>query len=103
MLVLSRKKNDSIVIGDGVVVTVIEIRDDKVRLGIVAPQNVPVHRHEIYEAIRSFGERTWPASPPTPVEGPDVLPDLIVECRLVRGTDGTPQFDAEGGFLFPDN
>jgi carbon storage regulator len=51
MLVLSRKKNESIVINNDVVVTVIEIRGDKVRLGIVAPKDVPVHREEVYEAI----------------------------------------------------
>ena len=47
MLVLSRKKNESIVINNDVVVTVIEIRGDKVRLGIVAPKDVPVHREEV--------------------------------------------------------
>ena len=51
MLVLSRKKNESIVIQDEIIVTVIEIRGDKVRLGIVAPKDVPVHRQEVYEAI----------------------------------------------------
>lgn len=51
MLVLSRKKNESIVINNDIVVTVIEIRGDKVRLGIVAPKDVPVHREEVYEAI----------------------------------------------------
>ncbi len=51
MLVLSRKKNESIVINNDVVVTVIEIRGDKVRLGIVAPKDVAVHREEVYEAI----------------------------------------------------
>ena len=52
MLVLSRKKNESIVINDCVVVTVIEIRGDKVRLGIEAPKEVPVHRREVYDAIK---------------------------------------------------
>ena len=51
MLVLSRKKNESIVIQNEIIVTVIEIRGDKVRLGIVAPKDVPVHRQEVYEAI----------------------------------------------------
>ncbi len=51
MLVLSRKKNESIVIGENVVVTVIEIRGDKVRLGIDAPKDVAVHRKEVMEAI----------------------------------------------------
>lgn len=51
MLVLSRKCNESLVIDDNIVVTVIEVRGDKVRLGIQAPRDVPVHRTEIVEAI----------------------------------------------------
>jgi carbon storage regulator len=51
MLVLSRKKNEAIVINSDVVITVVEIRGDKVRLGIVAPKDVAVHREEVYEAI----------------------------------------------------
>ena len=53
MLVLSRKKNESIIINDNITVTVIEIRGDKVRLGIEAPKDVTVHRREVYEAIQS--------------------------------------------------
>jgi len=53
MLVLSRKKNESIIINDNIVVTVIEIRGDKVRLGIEAPKDVTVHRREVYEAIHA--------------------------------------------------
>lgn len=52
MLVLSRKKNESIIINDNITVTVIEIRGDKVRLGIEAPKDVTVHRREVYEAIQ---------------------------------------------------
>ena len=52
MLVLSRKKDESIVIGDNIVVTVVDIRGDKVRLGINAPAGTPVHRQEVYEAIQ---------------------------------------------------
>jgi carbon storage regulator len=52
MLVLSRKKEESIIIGDNIQVTVVEIRGDKVRLGIVAPRDVPVHREEIYEQVK---------------------------------------------------
>jgi carbon storage regulator len=53
MLVLSRKKNESIVINDNITVTVIEIRGDKVRLGIEAPKDVTVHRREVYDAIHA--------------------------------------------------
>ena len=52
MLVLSRKKNESIVINDDIRIVVVEIRGDKVRLGVEAPKEVPVHRHEVYEAIK---------------------------------------------------
>jgi carbon storage regulator len=52
MLVLSRKKNESIIINDDIVVTVVEIRANKVRLGIEAPREVPVHRREVYDAIK---------------------------------------------------
>lgn len=52
MLVLSRKKNESIVINDDITIVVVEIRGDKVRLGVEAPKEVPVHRNEVYEAIR---------------------------------------------------
>ena len=53
MLVLSRKESESIVIGGDIVVTVIDIRGGKVRLGIEAPKEVPVNRREIHEAIRA--------------------------------------------------
>jgi len=53
MLVLSRKKNESIIINDHITVTVVEIRGDKVRLGIDAPKDVTVHRREVYDAIQS--------------------------------------------------
>jgi carbon storage regulator len=52
MLVLSRQRDESIVIGDKVVVTIVDIRGDKVRLGIEAPAEIPVHRQEVYEAIQ---------------------------------------------------
>ena len=53
MLVLSRKKNESIIINDHITVTVVEIRGDKVRLGIDAPKDVTVHRREVYDAIQN--------------------------------------------------
>ena len=52
MLVLSRKKNESIVINDDITIVVVEIRGDKVRLGVEAPKEVPVHRREVYDAIQ---------------------------------------------------
>lgn len=52
MLVLSRQKDETIMIGDDVEITVVDIRGDKVRLGINAPPHIPVHRKEVYEAIQ---------------------------------------------------
>ncbi len=52
MLVLSRQKDESIIIGDNVEVTIVDVRGDKVRLGITAPKEIPVHRREVYEAIQ---------------------------------------------------
>ncbi|MCX7699255.1 MAG: carbon storage regulator CsrA [Gemmataceae bacterium] len=64
MLVLSRKKNESIVIDNRIVITVVEIRGDKVRLGITAPKEVPVYRQEILAAIQA--SKANEASAPTP-------------------------------------
>jgi carbon storage regulator len=52
MLVLSRQKDESIMIGDDVEITIVDVRGDKVRLGINAPRNITVHRKEIYLAIQ---------------------------------------------------
>ena len=52
MLVLSRKKNESIVINDNIIVVVVDVRGDKVRLGVNAPSDVTVHRKEVYDAIK---------------------------------------------------
>jgi carbon storage regulator len=57
MLILSRKLNEQIVIGDGIVITVVAIRGGNVRLGIEAPNHVPVHRKEVYEALRQESGR----------------------------------------------
>ncbi|MCE5303189.1 MAG: carbon storage regulator CsrA [Planctomycetaceae bacterium] len=57
MLVLSRQRDESIVIGDKVVVTIVDIRGDKVRVGIQAPGEIPVHRQEVYEAIQRENRR----------------------------------------------
>lgn len=55
MLVLSRHRDESIIIGDDIVITIVDIRGDKVRLGINAPAHVSVHREEVYESIRREG------------------------------------------------
>jgi carbon storage regulator len=65
MLVLSRHRDESIMIGDDIVITIVDIRGDKVRLGIQAPQHVPVHRQEVYDAIqRENRKAAEPVNPP---------------------------------------
>ncbi|WP_459557176.1 carbon storage regulator [Lacunimicrobium album] len=69
MLVLSRQRDESIIIGDNIVITVVDIRGDKVRLGIQAPTEIPVHRQEVYEAIQRDSQSSnngKPASTPSP-------------------------------------
>lgn len=76
MLVLSRQRDESIIIGDNIVVTIVDIRGDKVRLGIEAPGEIPVHRREVYEAIQRENVRASRLEPkdtrdlakPRPVE-----------------------------------
>lgn len=63
MLVLSRQRDESIIIGDHIVVTIVDIRGDKVRLGIKAPPEVSVHREEIYELIQKEAEQKEAANP----------------------------------------
>jgi carbon storage regulator len=76
MLVLSRKRDEKIVIGDSITLMVVDIRGDKVRLGIEAPKDVTVHRQEVYDAIRrerelqaGAGPDNWPQDQPA-VDGP---------------------------------
>ena len=86
MLVLSRQRDESIMIGDDIEITVVDIRGEKVRLGINAPAHVPVHRKEVYEAIKrekqaaggtgeggqvgSLAKRKTPPPPPPPPSEP---------------------------------
>lgn len=83
MLVLSRKKDQSIVINDNITIVVVEIRGDKVRLGIQAPKDVPVDRKEVHDAKR--------ATPAGPLE--EVLPDSGVPASPqdagAHGVDST--------------
>lgn len=62
MLVLSRQKDESIIIGDDVEITVVDVRGDKVRLGINAPREISVHRKEIYQAIQREKEQGEPGN-----------------------------------------
>ena len=63
MLVLSRYRDESIIIGDNIVVTIVDIRGDKVRLGINAPTEIPVHRQEVYDAIQRENRRAAELDP----------------------------------------
>ncbi|MEQ1907014.1 MAG: carbon storage regulator CsrA [Pirellulaceae bacterium] len=63
MLVLSRHRDESIMIGDDVMITIVDIRGDKVRLGIDAPSEIPVHRLEVYEAIKRENAKSSKISP----------------------------------------
>jgi carbon storage regulator len=90
MLVLSRRRDETIVIGENIQVTVVDIRGDTVRLGITAPKSIPVYRKEIYEAIQRenieaaqaktegldalkgfFPAKSASAPPPPPQPAPD--------------------------------
>jgi carbon storage regulator len=63
MLVLSRQRDESIIIGDNIVITIVDIRGDKVRLGIEAPTEIPVHRQEVYEAIQRENSKAGAVGP----------------------------------------
>ncbi|MGD0785511.1 MAG: carbon storage regulator CsrA [Sedimentisphaerales bacterium] len=70
MLVLSRQRNESIIIGDDVEITIVDVRGDKVRLGITAPKTISVHRKEVYLAIqeeKATGQKSVKSHPePSP-------------------------------------
>lgn len=76
MHVLSRKKNEAIVIGDNIIVTVVEIRGDKVRLGIEIPKEMSLHRTEVWEALQRHAATTDASPPPAPaaVHQPEPTP-----------------------------
>ncbi len=57
MLVLSRRRDESIIIGEEITITIVDIRGDKVRLGIEAPPSITVHREEVYQAIQNEHSR----------------------------------------------
>ena len=80
MLVLSRKKNESIVVDDSIVITVVEIRGDKVRLGIEAPREVPIHRSEVRDAMAAAQAEVVP---PVNVE-PKVEENAATEYAVQR-------------------
>ncbi|MCR9216998.1 MAG: carbon storage regulator CsrA [Phycisphaerales bacterium] len=82
MLVLSRQRDETIMIGDDIEITVVDVRGDKVRLGINAPAKIAVHRKEVYEAIRAENERA------ARVESDDLVE--LSKSALGRVRDGKP-------------
>ena len=76
MLVLSRQRDETIMIGDNIQITVVDIRGDKVRLGIVAPIEIPVHRKEVYDAIQRENRTAAELKPQD-------VPELTEQQRVV--------------------
>lgn len=96
MLVLSRQRDETIMIGDEIEITVVDIRGDKVRLGITAPTRIAVHRKEVYEAIRRENEQAArisgadvmtlaPVRPGPVSSGPAKTPSRVNAARLSSG------------------
>lgn len=90
MLVLSRQRDETIMIGDDVEITVVDIRGDKVRLGITAPPRIAVHRKEVYEAIRAENEQAARASGELPAISRTVGPGGRAGTRsgVIAPSDG---------------
>ena len=88
MLVLSRKRDEKIVIADTIVITVVEIRGDKVRLGIEAPKDVPVHREEVYRSIQKEQQAAASAVTTTPHE--ELVPALLAKIAELEARLGDP-------------
>ncbi|MDP9436198.1 MAG: carbon storage regulator CsrA [Actinomycetota bacterium] len=91
MLVLTRRKNQSIVIGDDIIVTVLEVKGDQIRLGITAPRDVQVYREELLAALKDantsavLGEGAPPVAPPVAPPAPPQAPSAdVLHLRLPR-------------------
>lgn len=84
MLVLSRQRDETIMIGDDIEITVVDIRGDKIRLGITAPARIAVHRKEVYEAIREENER---ASKLDAADMADLAADISPGPQRLHRTD----------------
>lgn len=85
MLVLSRQRDETIMIGDDVEVTIVDIRGDKVRLGITAPRSIQVHRKEVYDAIKRENQQAAGLSPD---EVSEVVKDKTQEDQRRRRQSG---------------
>ena len=104
MLVLSRQRDETIMIGDDIEVTVVDIRGDKVRLGITAPREISVHRKEVYDAIRRENRAAAQVKPEDlpglgrvgPSKGPAKTPGHSAQAKP-PGAGGQGQGPAPGG------
>ena len=85
MLVLSRQRDETIMIGDDVEVTIVDIRGDKVRLGITAPREIQVHRKEVYDAIKRENQQ---AAGLSPTEVSEVVKDKTQEDQRRKRRTG---------------
>jgi carbon storage regulator len=81
MLVLSRQRDESIMIGDDVEIIIVDVRGDKVRLGITAPKSIPVHRREIYDAIQREKNEKKEAEKQPPLAEPKQEPESRQESK----------------------
>lgn len=106
MLVLSRGRDEVLMIGDDVQVTVVDIRGDKVRLGITAPSQIPVHRKEVYEAIQRENRAASGATLDDILEREKRRPsnvtrlpggEAVVTCFDVRVPPGTVRLEGVAG------
>jgi carbon storage regulator len=98
MLVMSRKKNECIIIDNVIRVTVVEIRDDRVRLAIDAPMEMPVHRKEVFEAIHGLGP-SQPTAVPQQVRAVEISVSQLVHDLGAADAevDRKIRFTSEGG------
>lgn len=95
MLVLTRKRDESIMIGDHIKIVVVDVRGDQVKLGIEAPRTIPVHREEVYREIQEENRRAAVARAPISVEE---LERMIKEPPVVPAPGApTPASDPPGG------
>ena len=89
MLVMSRRKNEAIVINDDISIVVVEIRPDKVRLGVENPRDISVHRKEVYEAIRRYEGNAGRSTVQVPDTGVTALATIRKQIKSSLPNDGT--------------
>ena len=90
MLILSRKRNEKIMIGDDISILIVDIRGDQVQIGIDAPRSIPVHRHEIYEEIKNTTLDAANSDPIESFEIPVVIGHVIACPDLAAGECDIP-------------